>query len=503
MTLPKDRLKSRALSGAALIGLAQAIKLVTQMASVVLLARLIAPGDFGLFAMVMPIVAFIMMFQDLGLTQATITRKTLSVQEANTLFWLSAAAASTLAITLLCASPLVAIFYGEPRLTNLVATLSFAVFTSGLVSQHLALLSRQMRFGALAAIDIASTIIAFAASILVASIHPSPWAMVASVLAGMGTSLVLVWLIVGWLPGRPALSGIGDLLRFSGGLSLFNITTFIARNSDKVLIGRFVGSTPLGLYDRGYRLLLFPLQQVSYPLARIAIPILSRLTGEPHRYHHAYARLVRQMLLLITPGMVMLILFSERLIRLLLGNGWEGVVPIFQWLGIAGLVLPVTASIAWLFTSQGRAVEFGQWGLFSMFTCLGAYCIGLRWGAVGVAAAYTLSELLIRVPLLWWWVGRRGPVSAKALFQITAPFLLVGAVSAATLLSLERQLGESDLLSLIFGGFTSYVAGWTSLLLLPAGRRMVQENVSLASGVLNHGRALIARRFRAKRIAAE
>lgn len=499
-----EGLKSRVLSGAAAIGASQAIKLVIQFSSVVLLARLLTPEDFGLFAMVMPVAAFVLMFQDLGLTQATITRSELGQDEASSIFWVSLSVATIFALGLFAASPLVAAFFGEPRLTPLMAALALSVFLSGLVSQPFALLNRQMRFGALAIIDIVSSLFGFAASIAVALIYPTPWAMVASVIGNMVASLLLVWPIVRWMPSRPGrLTGVRDMLHFGGGLTLFNVGNFVARNVDKVLIGRFVGSVSLGFYDRAYRLLLFPLQQVAFPLQRIAVPALSRLVDDPHRYRHAYSRLAQQLLLVTTPGMVMLIIFADPVVALLLGPGWSGVAPIFQWLGVAGLALPLTSSIAWLFTSQGRAVEFGKWGLFSMASCVLAYVIGLPWGAVGVAAAYAISDVFIRVPLIWWWVGRKGPVGMRTLLDISAPFILSGAGSATALLLLRHYLPEPGLFTLIAAGFASYIAGCATLLLIPGGRRVITYNMALAAGMANRAAALATRHLRSAEVAAE
>lgn len=461
------------------------IKVTVQFLSVVILARLLSPDDFGLFAMVMPLTAFVMMFQDMGLAQAVVTSKTITQRQASTLFWVNMALSCVLAAAFAASAPLIAAFYAEPRVTPLIWGLACVVVISGLGAQHLALLNRNMRFGRLAMIDIVAVISGFAAAAIIALWRPGPWALAASVAVTMSLGMAGAWLSSGWRPGAGApVRDVADMLRLGGGLTGFNLTNFIARNADNVMIGRAAGPLELGLYDRAYKLLLLPLQQINAPISRVMVPVLSRMRDEPERYLAAYSRTVRQILLVALPGVVFLILSAQRLIPFLMGDEWAAAAPIFAWLGVAALHQPLTSTVGWLFISQHRTGEFAKWGLFSAVTCLAAFAAGLPWGALGVAMAYALSDIFVRMPAVWWWVGRRGPVRTGHLYALATPFALSSAVCALCLW-LARDLRTAwTVLDLTALAALSYGSAWAALAILPEGRKTLADAISLMQQAL-------------------
>ena len=472
-------LGARAVRGAAVSGIAQGVKLVVQIVSVILLSRLLSPRDFGLIAMAAPIIALATLAQSLGLSEAVVVSRDLTYTQASTMFWINAALSLTLALVLMLTAPLVAAFYAEPRLTAIVAVLAIAVLTSGLGAQHLAMATRAMRFGKLALVDMAMAVLSLVAALVWAWFDPSPWALVASALAAAFASLAGAWSVSGWRPGRPdSWRSVTAMLRFGGGLTTFNLSNFFARNLDNVLIGRFDGPGPLGLYDRAYKLLLFPLQQITYPLQRVMVPTLSRLIDDPARYRSAYGRTVEQIVLIVLPGILCLMIYADIAIPFLLGEQWVAAVGIFRWLALAALHQPMTATLGWLFVSQSRTGQFGRWGLFNAASCAIAFAVGLPWGAQGVAAAYAISDIALRAPLVWRLAGSEGPVATRDLVRIAAPFALGGGVSALILFAARLALPLSPL-GLIVAGMLSYLGALATLAALPSGRATLAQSFSM------------------------
>lgn len=492
-------LRRHAVHGTVAVGAAQVVKFATQLLSVVILARLLAPADFGLFAMVMPLAAFVMMIQDIGLSQAVVTTPGLSHAQTSTIFWINAALSLLLALLFAVAAPLIAGFFGEPRLVAPALALAGSVLVSGLATQHFACLTKALRFGTIALIDIASTLLGFGAAVAIAWYVPSIWALVASVLVGMAVGLIGAWTTARWLPGRPApFAEVRDLLRLGAGLSTFTLTNFVARNLDNVLIGRWAGAVQLGLYDRAYKLLLFPLQQINNPIGRVMVPVLSRLVGEPHRYRHAYQRTIRLMLMVTLPGVAFMLMFAEPLIGTLMGPRWTPAAAIFTWLAIAALHQPMSATFGWLFVSQRRGGEFGRWGVFNMVTSVAAFAIGLPWGAIGVAAAYAISDVLVRMPVLWWWVGRSGPVRHRDLLEIIWPSGVALAVTLALLGGVRLWTPSPGLGGLTLSAGLAFGGFWAMLACTGSGRETLAEAARLLTarflrlpargGDRNHGR---------------
>ncbi|WP_084690902.1 lipopolysaccharide biosynthesis protein [Sphingomonas sp. SRS2] len=482
---PINNLRRSAVHGTAAIGGAQVIKFLTQLLSVVILARLLAPSDFGLFAMLMPLAAFVMMLQDIGLSQAVVASGELTHEQASTMFWINAALSLLLALLFALCAPLIALFFGQPELVGPALALAGTVLISGLATQHFAWLSKSLRFGTAALIDIASTLLGFLAAVAIALVAPGIWALVASVLVAMVVGLIGAWTTARWMPGRPApFAEVRDLLRLGAGLSTFTLTNFFARNLDNIMIGRWAGAVQLGLYDRAYKLLLFPLQQINNPIGRVMVPVLARLNDEPHRYRHAYRRTLRLMLLFTVPGVAFMLMFAHPLITLLMGERWAPAATIFTWLAIAALHQPMSATFGWLFISQKRGGDFARWGIFNMITSVAAFAIGLPWGAIGVAAAYALSDVLIRMPALWWWVGRSGPVRHRDLLDIVWPSALALSGTLAALY-LYRVVGDVPGLSgLMLGGFLAFGCFWAFLAVFAGGRESLAEAGRLVGGRL-------------------
>jgi PST family polysaccharide transporter len=484
---PQNDLKKLAVSGAIATAAAQVIKLAVQFGSVILLSRLLTPNDFGVFAMVAPVYGLVLMFQDLGLSQATIQRPQITHGQLTNLFWINLALSFGLAIALALLSPLIGYFYQEPQAGALALGFAAVLILSGLSAQHLALINRQMRFGYLAVLDAGSYLAGFAAALAIALFVPTVWALFAAPVVTSLMAVVGAWIGIDWRPTLPQRrESVRDFVGFGGGLTGFNLFNFVARNGDKVLIGRVWGDLSLGLYDRAYRLLLFPLQQVNYPLSRVMVPALSRLQEEPDRYRHAYLRTLQQILLLTVPGVVFLIVTADRLVPMLLGSQWAEAAPIFRWLGVSALVQPMNSTMGWLFVSQGRTGEFMRWGAFSAATCMAAFVAGLPWGAVGVAAAYSLTEIFLRLPALWWYVTRRGSVRPRDLFETALPFLFGGGTAYLVAWLMFNQIasnaGSLILLPTVAG--VSYGLMFLSLMIVPSGRRILGETYQLTAEIL-------------------
>ena len=477
---PGDAMKRRAVRGAIATSTSQAVKLLVQFSSVIILARLLNPRDFGIFAMVTPIIGFASMFQDFGLTQAMVTARELSQGQAATMFRINLVLSAIVAIVLALAAPLVGLFYGESTVVGIAMAMAFQIVLTGCTASHLALLSRGMQFHKLAVLDICATLSGFATALTVAFLAPSVWALAAQSLTAAAVLLTGAWIATGWRPiGRASLADVKPMLRFGGGMTSFNLSNYLARNADNVMIGWAHGAAQLGLYDRAYKLLLFPLSQVNAPLSNVMVPILSRLHGEPDRYRSAYIRTLQQMLLVTVPGVAFLIATADRLIPTLMGANWAPAVPIFMWLGLAAVTQTMTHTFGWLFVSQQRTGEFARYGLVATASCLIAFAIGLPWGAEGVAAAYGISSLAFRLPLIIWTLGRSGPVSRSDVLRLFAPYLLAIACAATVWLAARVWLPASAPLYLCASAALIYSVAWAVLLTLPSGRAAFREGIKL------------------------
>jgi PST family polysaccharide transporter len=248
--------------------------------------------------------------------------------------------------------------------------------------------------------------------------------------------------------------------------------TFFSRNLDNALIGKFWGPHQLGVYSRAYQMLLMPMQQINAPLAAVAVPTLSRLADNPERYRAAYLRILEKIVMITMPLGALMIASSDWIVLLLLGPQWRETGRIFMLLGIAAIIQPVSKTSWWLFSTQGRTRDLFHWGLIGGAIAVGSILIGLPWGATGVAASYAVSDLCIATPLLFWYVGRRGPIRAVDFYRTIAPSGIASLCSLAVLLAcrpwLETMPGLIAPLSVAFA--ITLTVSILVLSALPAGR---------------------------------
>ena len=493
---PSGELKGSAYRGAAATAVQQGVRFAVQMISLVVLARILEPADFGVYAMVLPIAAIVGLFQDMGLQDAIIQRRDVTHTQVNALYWINVTMTGVIAAALLAASPLVGALYGDPRTATLTAALAVPILVGGLAHQQYAMLARDLRFMTLAVIDIACVATGFVVAVVCALLWQSYWALWAS-----GVASALVWTVAAtlassWRPSWPSFRAQTDgMLRFGAHVTGVTVVNFLVENVDNILIGRSWGAVALGFYDRAYKLLLFPVQNVSRPLARVAIPLLSRMQDDPERLRRAYLRILGQVNLLTVPAIAAALAAHDELVRLFLGERWAPAAALFAWLGIAALHQPTSASIEWLLRVQDRTSELLRVTVIAGLVTVAAFFVGLPGGALGVAKAFVIADCCVRLPLMVWSAGRVGSVRRLDIVQSLAPLLVAaGGTWVAVELLLAAGVGGVVLL----GGAvaTSYALAMIAMLAAPMGRAILFETMAMIESMARRAAAIVRARLR-------
>ena len=487
----KTNLGGRTARGGAVAITSQGLKFLFTIAATSVMARLLTPADYGLIGMVAFVTNFVSMYKDLGLSTATIQRDEISSEQISTLFWVNIALSLGITILTAAIAPLVAWFYGEPKLTAITIVTALGFLISGLAVQHEALLRRQMRYFALASVSLVSMAAGYAVGIYTAWRGFSYWALVFSQLAVATTTTLLTVIFCRWMPGLPKRNtGVRSMIKFGGNLTGFTTINYFSRNLDNLLIGRIWGAQQLGLYTRAYQLMGLPIEQINEPISSVAVPSLSRLTDSPESYRRAYLRMLEKIALLTMPCVVLMIVTSDWIIRIVLGPQWTGTTRIFVLLGITGLFQPIANTTGWLLVSQGRTHHLLKWGFISGPLIMGAIVVGLPWGAVGVAASYALARVCIVDPLLYWLVGRSGPVRTSDFYKTIAPFVLASVCALLAALAFRRWSGiDSGIWTILICGIIVGATTFLVLAILPAGRKALYDVKNSSLLLFSRGRA--------------
>jgi len=474
----KTNLGGRTARGGAAAITAQALKFIITIAATSVLARLLTPQDYGLIGMVAFVTAFVSLYKDLGLAAATIQRPEISFDQISTLFWINVSLSVAVCIFTVAIAPLVSWFYGEPRLTSITVVTAMGFIISGMAVQHEALLRRQMRYFALAAIGLISLVVGYVVAILMAWKGFHYWALVGSQLALVFTGTVITWTVCRWRPGMPKKdTGVRSMIRFGGNLTGFSTINFFARNLDNLLIGRVWGAQQLGLYSRAYQLMMLPIDQINEPITSVAVPSLSRLTDSPEDYRRAYVRMLEKIALLTMPAVTLMIVTSDWIVAIVLGPQWREVGKLLAILGVAALIQPIANTTGWLFITQGRTKDMFRLAMWGGPITMASIVAGLPWGAVGVATSYTVVHVC-GTPILYWYIGRRGPVRTMDFYRTVAPFAAASLSALAACLAFRRWQHPVNALGGIM--ICSVVTLLTTILVLamiPAGRNALRDAV--------------------------
>jgi len=482
----KVGLGARTARGGAVTFASQGFKFFAGLGTTMVLGRLLRPADYGLIGMVAVVTGFVSMFKDLGLSAATVQREEITSEQVSTLFWVNVVLSVGVGLLTLALAPAVAWFYGAPQLTSITAVYAIAFLFGGLTVQHEALLHRQMRFAAQAACEIVALLVTIAVTVTLAWRGAGYWALVTGHVTTSFVYMLCIWAVCRWRPGWPTrVSSVLSLLRFGGNLTGFGVVNYFARNLDNMVIGRVWGSQQLGLYAKAYQLLTLPIDQINAPITTVAVPALSRLNDSPERYRRAYLRIIEKISVLTMPGIALLIGTADWVVLIVLGPQWTEAGRIFAALGVAALIQPIANTTGWLFISQARTHDMFRYGLVASTIVVAAILVGLPWGAVGVATVYALVWFTIVTPMLFYWVGRTGPVRPRDFYVTVAP-AFCAALGVLLALFLFRHSGV--IVSPIAGLMASFgiacVVAFLILYVIPAGRRALWDFGAVAAIVL-------------------
>jgi PST family polysaccharide transporter len=429
---------------------AAVVRQATTLLALAVMARLVTPADYGLFAIASAVGAFSVLLAESGIGPAVITHRDLNATAVSTAFYLNTLAALVTAIALAAVAYPFAAVYGDPGLVPLLFMMALATALT-LSVVHLALLERLRRYRLIAVLEVSATLAGQAAAVIGGLAGLGALALA---LAPVVTAAALTLLVAGstrWLP-RPDVSRAEARIiwRFSRPLLTFNLANYWTRNTDTLLLGKFAPAQDLGLYSRAYALMLVPIQQVSFALARVLLPYLTRHKHDLPALWLQWTLAGRTALLVGLPISAVLAVHAEEIIRLVLGPQWTAAAPILTVLGLAippQLLLRLSGSAYQAASIPARQLRIG---LVNTGTFIIGTCCGLPWGAVGVAvgicASYYISLVVVLVDL-----GRRLGGSYRGLTSAIPP--VVAGCAMTLVMALSRGQGSwwSTVVSIVLG----------------------------------------------------
>lgn len=473
-------LRGQVFSGLAWKVLSQVVGQGGRLVVAVLLARLLAPRDFGLAGMCLVFSSLVLVFSDLALGAALVQRDKLSDHDRATAFWTSVGAGVVFTLVGLATAGPLAAFYDEPDVKPLLMVLSSTFLISSIATTHEALLVRELQFRAVELRVMVGLLAGAAAGVVTALQGGGPWAIIAQQVT---TALVTTILIVKRSPWRPTLRFSRASLRDMGGFSGFvlghRLLYYLHRNADNLLIGRFIGAAGLGVYTLAYNVMLIPFSRIAGPIQQVLFPAFSRMQDQPERIAALWIRATRLVGAISIPALCGLVVVAPDFVPVVFGDRWSDSVPLIQILAWVGLLQSLQTLNTEILQARDRTSTIFRFSLVFFAAHVVAFVVGLHWGVVGVAAAYAISSTLVE-PVFTWLTARAVGISPLRLLQSFWGVIQAAVVMGAVVYVLRSVLvdaGASEFVRLalcVLAGILVYVplCAWRQPELLDELRRL-------------------------------
>jgi PST family polysaccharide transporter len=412
--------KNLGMRGAALFQFgSKYISMGAQVVITAVLARLIAPEDFGLVAIVTVFTGLFSLLSDMGIGTAIVQYRDLTDEDYGALFGFSIVFAICLTAAFCVVSPLIAMFYDDPRLVMLCCVASPTLLFSTLNSIPEGLMLKDKRFDLIAVRLVVATVASGTLAIVLALIG---WGAVALVLqTAMSAAVVLVWNLV----SRPIyhvslhfMKAIRRIFSYSAYQFGFSLINYFSRNLDNMLVGRFLGSAQLGYYDKVYKLTSYPMSAFSSVIGSVIQPYMAEHQDDPDVIFVCFMK-VEKLLSLVGAGVAAVFFCaSAEIVEVLYGPGWETSIPVFAVLSISVYFQMLGNPSGAFFQSLGRTDYMFRAGLINTSITFAGLFIGLAGGSIltvayGIATAYCLHIGSMLYYLVWKGFGKT-PACMKA-----------------------------------------------------------------------------------------
>lgn len=359
------------------------------------LAHILSPDDFGIVGMVTVFTGFAIIVCELGFSSAIVQRKKLEDEHISSAFWMNILFGILLMGAFILSAPFIASFYNMYELRAIINWLSISFVFSSISITHKAILKKQMAFYKISIIEVVSVSVGGITGILMALNQMGPWSLVAQKIINTLVQSVLFLLLSNWRPNLViSKKHLNEILPFSIRMTGSNILAYLSRNVDYLLVGKFLGASELGIYTIAYRLMLYPLQNISWIIASVMFPALSQVQDDLTKMRTAYLKMNRAVAMISFPVVMLLYVLTPEILDLIAGNKWSKAIPLVRILCFAGFMQSITTLASNVRLSLGQAGLHLKLGIFNSIGVAVAIVIGLQWGLNGVALSYTFYNMV-------------------------------------------------------------------------------------------------------------
>jgi PST family polysaccharide transporter len=458
-------LTNRTASGVTWMMLVQVARQLLQLVSVSVLARHIPPSAYGLVAMAALVTNFMETVRDGGIGYALVREREVSRELVSTVFWLNCLIGGGATLLVIAASWPAAHFFHEKLVATILQFLAVSFFLGALSVVPTALLNRAMEFRKLAVAQTSGVVMGTTVAIAMALNGRGVWSLVAASIATAATTAALVW---SFAPVRVSFvlrrAETRHFLHFGMNLTGFHVVNYVSRNADNLLVGRFLGSAPLGYYQMGYMLLTYPISNFAAVVTQVVYPAVATIRDDLERCRAAYTRACSLVALVTFPLMLGLAVTAGPFVRVLLGDRWMPVAALLIVFGPLGAAQSIYTTTGLIYNTTGRTDIQFRWSILASAIYVLSFVLGSRWGILGVASCYAVAWTVLMVPsflIPFRLIGLSGAKFLQALWPTISYSLAMMIAAAAWRVALWRvgvKNAAIELVTTVLVGASLYVA---------------------------------------------
>ena len=436
------------------------------LVSVLFLARLLVPADFGLVAMGTVVLGALEAITGFGFEMALIQRRAKDRTRWDGAWTLNIIVGVANAAVIALLAPAAAAFYGEPRVVNVMLVLSVSALVCGLRNIGMVEFEQDLRFGPIVVLALIRRLVGFLVTLSLAWWYGTYWALLAGMLTGHVADLVFSYQVSRYRP-RLSLTAWRDLFSFSRWLLVLNVLGYANNRGGDAIIGNVAGAAALGKYTVSYEIANLPTSEMVRPVTRAVFPGYAMMATDPARLSSGFTKVLSLVLLFALPAATGIAVLADPIVSVLLGPRWIDAVPLMQVLAIFGGIRATQANTGSVYLALNRPQLTAAIAFASLFLELGSFAIALTRLPVAEAAWFLVGGSVITGIINLTVLKQLLKLRTRDLFRGAVRPTLGVAVMASALLPLTATVwngaeplaaGAFALVSLVAAGTLIYLA---------------------------------------------
>jgi len=398
-----------------------------QIIFTVILARLLTPKEFGVVAIVAVFITFFRLLSEMGLGAGIVQKRGLNNEDISSLFILTIFIAILFGLCFYIFSYAIAAFYKNNIYINIGHLLCITLIFSTLTTVPSSILRKNKKFLTIGVIQIVTIVLSGIFGVFLAFKNFSYYALVVQSIIN-SVLLFISFYIYSGIRVRFVFSvnSIRKIFKYSFYQFLFNTINYFSRNLDNILIGKFLGPTALGFYDKAYKLMLYPVQNLTGVMSSVLHPVMAEYQDKSSVIYTAYLKILKILLLIGIPISIFSFFSAKEVILMMFGNNWVQSIPVFKVLALSIWLQMLLSTTGSIFQAAGRTDFLFLSGTMSNILLVIGMVVGMQKGITGVAIGIVTAFYVMFIPVFWILIKVVINQDIKEFFKLFTKPLIIG-----------------------------------------------------------------------------